>query len=79
MKQLLNNWNIVRFIRFIIGTSFAIYALITTTYILLFIAGLLLMQAIFNISCCGQGNCSPTYKLTEQKEVYKQQIKKYKA
>lgn len=72
----MKNWNIARIIRLIAGIGFGVYAIVGKEYILLLIAGLLLIQAVFNISCCGAGGCSPDG--SKQQEVYKGQIKKYK-
>ncbi len=72
----MKNWDTVRIIRLIAGIGFGVYAIVGKEYILLLIAGLLLMQAVFNISCCGAGGCSSGG--SKQQEVYKGQIKKYK-
>lgn len=59
MKDLiLNNWNIIRFIRLGIGVAIIVQAIVATD-ILFGLAGLLFTgMAVFNASCCGTGACA---------------------
>lgn len=58
MKQLiLNNWNIFRFLRLIVGVAIVVEGAISKD-ILFGIAGILITaMAVFNIGCCGQAGC----------------------
>lgn len=75
MNNVLKKWDIIRIIRLIGGVSIAVYAVISKDYIFLLLAGLFLIQAILNISCCGSSGCSTN---NEKKQVYKEIIKPYK-
>ncbi len=75
MNVLFRNWHMVRIIQLIGGIAMGIYALNSRDYIFLILAIILLIQAIFNISCCGSGACSNN---SNQKQVYKDEIIKYK-
>ncbi len=77
MNSLLKNWDAARIVRLVAGLGFGIYALVWSEYIFLILAALFLLQAAFNVSCCGAGGCSSGND-TKQQEVYKGQIKKYK-
>jgi len=77
MNNILKNWGFVRIIRLLAGVGFGIYAVISSDYMFLWLTGMLVFQAIFNISCCGAGGCSSP-NTTETKEVYKGIIKPYK-
>lgn len=76
MKRILKKWDAARIIRLLLGVLIAIYSISTKDYMFLVLGGLLLFQAIMNISCCGSGEC---YRDTKYKEnIYGDQIKKYK-
>ena len=76
MKRILKKWDAARIIRLLLGVLIAIYSISTKDYMFLVLGGLLLFQAIMNISCCGSGEC---YTDTKHKEnIYGDQIKKYK-
>jgi hypothetical protein len=61
MKGLiLNNWNIIRFLRLGIGLAIIVQAIVAAD-ILFGLAGLLFTgMAVFNASCCGSGGCATT-------------------
>jgi hypothetical protein len=61
MKDLLlNNWNIIRFLRLGIGLAIIVQAIVAAD-ILFGLAGLLFTgMAVFNASCCGSGVCATT-------------------
>ena len=77
MNSLLKNWDVARIIRLVAGIGIAVYAITSKDYMFLWLAGLFLFQAVLNISCCGAGGCATNDK-TNQKQVYKDQIKEYK-
>lgn len=77
MNSLLKGWDVARIIRLVAGIGIAVYAITSKDYMFLLLAGLFLFQAVLNISCCGAGGCTTNDK-TNQKQVYKDQIKEYK-
>ena len=76
MNRILKNWDLARIIRLFLGVLIAIYSISSKDYIFLALAGLLLSQAIMNISCCGSTGCYTDNKYKEN--IYGDQIKKYK-
>ena len=76
MNRILKNWDFARIVRLILGILMAIYSMISQNYIFLVFGGLLLFQAIMNISCCGSAGCYTDNKYKEN--IYGDQIKKYK-
>jgi len=77
MKDLiLNNWNIIRFLRLGIGLAIIVQAIVATD-ILFGLAGFLFTgMAIFNASCCGSGACvtTPPINKTGSKDVSYEEI-----
>lgn len=77
MKDLiLNNWNIIRFLRLGIGLAIIVQAIVAAD-ILFGLAGLLFTgMAVFNASCCGSGACATTPKVnkTGSKDVSCEEI-----
>lgn len=77
MKDLiLNNWNIIRFLRLGIGVAIIVQAIIASD-ILIGLAGLLFTgMAVFNASCCGSGACAtpPAGKKSESKDVSYEEV-----
>ena len=76
MKRILMKWDAARIIRLLLGVLIAIYSISTKDYMFLVLGGLLLFQAIMNISCCGSAGCYTDNKYKEN--IYGDQIKKYK-
>lgn len=77
MKDLLlNNWDIIRILRMLIGLVVGGYSIWTGNYFLATLGGLFIIQALFNLSCCGSGGCSTG---NHKKALYKDVIKPYKA
>lgn len=75
MNRILKNWDLTRIVRLLLGIVVAIYSITSKDYIFLMLGGILLFQAITNVSCCGAGGC---YTDNQQKRtVYGDQIKKY--
>ena len=77
MNNILKGWDPARIIRLTVGVGFGIYAVASKDYIFLWLTGLLLFQALLNISCCGGGGCSSSTTAATG-EVYKDVIKRYK-
>ncbi|SDM68174.1 hypothetical protein SAMN05421813_11962 [Daejeonella rubra] len=77
MKDLiLNNWNIIRFLRLGIGVAIIVQAIIAAD-ILFGLAGLLFAgMAVFNASCCGGGACAtpPPGKKSGSKDVSYEEV-----
>jgi len=76
MNTLLKNWGFARIFRLVAGIIAGVYAITSGEYVFLFLAALLLFQAILNLSCCGTG-CSSSGK-NAPNQVYKDVIKPYK-
>lgn len=76
MKRILKKWDAARIIRLLLGVLIAIYSISTKDYMFLVLGGLLLFQAIMNISCCGSAGSYTDNKYKEN--IYGDQIKKYK-
>jgi hypothetical protein len=73
---LLNNWNIVRFLRLGIGLAIIVQAIVAKD-ILFGFAGLLFTgMALFNAACCGVGGCAtPTpSKKSDSKEISYEEV-----
>lgn len=77
MNNLLKGWDAPRIIRLIAGIGIAVYSIANKDYLFLWLAGLLLFQAVLNLSCCGAGGCSNNDS-TKSKQVYKDQIEEYR-
>lgn len=75
MNNLLKNWDMIRIIRLVAGIGFGVYAITSQEYLFLILAGMFLVQAVFNLSCCGAGGCSAG---TNQKALYKDEVKPYR-
>ena len=77
MKGLiLNNWNIIRFLRLGIGLAIIVQAIVAAD-LLFGLAGLLFTgMAVFNASCCGAGACAsrPTLNKTGSKDVSYEEV-----
>lgn len=75
MKNLLlKNWDFVRILRLLIGLGVGGYAAWAGDYFLATLGGLFIIQALFNLSCCGSGGCSVA---PEKKALYQDVIKPY--
>lgn len=71
---LLKKWDFVRTLRLIIGLGTGGYAAWTGDTFLAVLGGLFIIQALFNLSCCGSGGCAVT---SEKKSLYQDIIKPY--
>ncbi|MFV0396898.1 MAG: hypothetical protein ACK5JU_02620 [Bacteroidales bacterium] len=78
MIDFLRKWDIVRLIRLVAGVGFGIYAVVSKEYMFLFLAGLFLLQAIFNVGCCGCSTPGCESESSSSRSLYKDVIKPYK-
>lgn len=74
MNRILKNWDIIRIIRLMLGAIVVAYAISSEEYAFLILGGLLLFQAIINVSCCGASGCNTA---KDKENIYGDQIKKY--
>lgn len=74
MKQILKDWDIIRILRLILGVAFGGYALWLGNYLLLFLSGILILQAVLNWSCCSASGCGTA---SDKKAIYKDIVKPY--
>lgn len=75
MNSKLKKWDLPRVLRLFAAVGFGAYAILSRDYFFFLFTGLFLIQAIFNISCCGASGCSTN---NNQKQVYKDVIESYK-
>ena len=75
MKDVFSRFDMMRVLRFVLGLVMVWLAIDTRFYVLLFFAALLLLQAVFNVSCCGAGGCSGG---GSGRQLYKDEIDEYK-
>lgn len=73
IKNYFKNWGTGRIIRVVLAVGFVIVYYYNREYMFLFVGLVLLVQAVFNISCPG-GSCGTTYKSDEQPKM---EFKKY--
>ena len=77
MDSRFRNWGFARIVRLVVGIGIGIYAIYTSQYIYLMLAAVLLIQAAYNLSCCGASACSSDSGTYKQNTLYKDQIKNY--
>lgn len=77
MNNLFKNWDSGRIIRLILSIGLSIYAIVSKDYGFFFLAGLFLLQAVFNLSCCGSGGCASSG-TNNHDQVYKGEIEEYR-
>ncbi len=67
MKQsILNNWNLFRFLRLVIGVAIVVQGIFAKDIMFGFAGLLFTGMAVFNIGCCGAGGCNaPTNKTSQ--------------
>lgn len=78
MNRILKNWDLTRIVRLVLSVIVAVYAITSKEYSFFILSGLLLFQAILNVSCCGSQGCSTNSKSKPKDNVYGDQIKEYK-
>ncbi len=55
---LLKGWNWIRIFRLVVGTAALVQGILYHNNVLGMMGGLLLVQAVFNMGCCGVGGCA---------------------
>ena len=56
--DLLKGWNWVRVFRLVVGIAALVQGILYHNNVLWMMGGLLLVQAVFNMGCCGVGGCA---------------------
>lgn len=75
MNELLRNWDILRWIRFLSGTGFTIYGIYSGDQILTTLGLLLAFMAVVNRSCCPAGGCGTSQKTKPVYQGYGKDIR----
>lgn len=78
MNKYLKNWTIVRIIRLLIGASLSIAAYFSGHYLFVGLGVWFMIQAFFNVSCCGTAGCDSETPSNSSDTVFKNEIKEYK-
>ncbi len=68
MKNIFNNWTIMRGIRLVLGIIVLVMAVTQKDVTLSVLAGVLLVTAIANVGCCGGSSCAVNYNSTKNKK-----------
>ena len=73
---LLNNWNIVRVLRLLIGLAIMVQAVVANDLLFGFLGLVFTGMALFNAACCGVGACAtPTSsKKSSSKEITYEEV-----
>ena len=61
MKEILNNWSLMRGLRLLMGLIALVQAVVQKDVTLGVIAGFLLLTAVANVGCCGSRGCAVDY------------------
>ncbi len=59
-NTILTGWNLIRWLRLIIGSVIAYQAFATQNGLLGLLAGIFIFQALSNAACCGTSTCNTT-------------------
>ena len=68
METILKNWGTMRIIRLAVGLYAFYEAIKTPDFLLISMASILTIMALFNVGCGSQGCGIPTYQKTKEKE-----------
>jgi hypothetical protein len=63
--RIFSNWNLMRWLRLIIGTAGTVQGLIIGEYALSIFSFLLVYMAIADVGCCGAGGCAVEFRKVE--------------
>lgn len=70
--QLLRGWNWIRIFRLVVGGAAVIQGILYVNHPLWMMGAVLLIQAVFNVGCCGVGGCAvPSKSLIKKQELNK--------
>lgn len=58
IKTIIQNWNLMRFIRLLLGVMIIVQSINNKDYLFAFIGLLFAGMALANIGCCGSAGCS---------------------
>lgn len=58
MKNFLNNWNIMKVIRLVLGIFIIIQGVIEQQWLLVGLGGLFSLMSLMNIGCCSVSGCN---------------------
>lgn len=77
MKNYLKNWNIIRFLRLVVGIFVVVQGIIAQEWMFVFLGGLFALMPLVNVGCGTSGCQTPTLRNTkkEQKEINYDQVK----
>lgn len=77
MKNYLKNWNIIRFLRLIVGVFVVVQGIISKEWMFVFLGGLFALMPLMNVGCGALDCQTPRYKNTkeEQDEIHYEEIK----
>lgn len=77
MKNYLKNWNIIRFLRLIVGVFVVVQGIISKEWMFVFLGGLFALMPLMNVGCGTSGCQTPRYKKAkeEQDEIHYEEIK----
>ena len=60
LKIITSQWNIMRFIRLIIGIMIIVQAIAGRNVMVGILGVIFTAMALFNVACCGSNGCTPT-------------------
>ena len=72
-QRILHGWNLIRFIRLGLALFISYHALVNYDWIFAILGGILLVQSLLNVGCCGVGGCE-TDQLPKRPGSYKRSV-----
>ena len=66
---LLSGWNLNRGIRLILGIAILFQYFEQKDFFIAMISVMLILQAVFNVGCCGSGNCAVETRKTKSQAI----------
>jgi hypothetical protein len=66
---LFSGWNLNRGIRLILGIAILFQYFEQKDFFIAMISGMLILQAVFNVGCCGSGNCAVEPRQTKSQAI----------
>jgi hypothetical protein len=69
-ERILSHWNVIRFIRLVIGAGAVVQGILQKETILTVAGFFLLLGAVLNYGCCGSAGCPVSYsKKQKEKDI----------